>query len=121
MIREFKKEIISILKDIPCPVGFNTVPDESVYPHVTLDLPSSTYQEGLDLFMLDADVWDKGLSTKSVDEIAELVRDKLNRVRICIEELHAVIYYQSMGNVGSEDPSLKRKVLTFQVQIRRIK
>lgn len=121
MIREFKKEIISILKDVPCPVGFNTVPDESVYPHVILDLPTSAYQEGLDLFMLDVDVWDKGLSTKSVDEIAELVRDKLDRVRICIEELHAAIYYQSMGNVGSEDPSLKRKVLTFQVQIRRIK
>ena len=46
MIREFKNEIISILKDIPYPIGFNTVPNESVYPHIIFDLPTSVYQEG---------------------------------------------------------------------------
>lgn len=118
MIRELKKQIRDELKDIGYPVGFNSVPDMAIYPHVILDLPTDMYQEGLHNLSLDIDVWDKADSTQNIDTIAETIISRLNRICLRDNNHHAVIHLLSMGSFASEDPTLRRKTLIFNIQLR---
>lgn len=118
MIRELKKEIRSMLNDLGYPVGFNSVPDGQIYPHIILDLPVDLYQEGAHNMTLDVDVWDKSESTKNVDEIAEGVIARLNRVCIDLSKSFSVLHLLSMGSFESDDPTLRRKTLIFNLRLR---
>jgi hypothetical protein len=118
MIRELKKEIRSRLIDLGCPVGFNSVPDNEIYPHIILDLPTDAYQEGAHNMSLDIDVWDKSESTKNVDEISEGVIARLNRICLDLSKSYSVLHLLSMGSFESDDPTLRRKTLIFNLRLR---
>ncbi len=119
MIRELKRQIKVELEDVGYPAAFGTMPQREIYPHIVLDLPSDIYQEGLHNLTLDINVWDKSESSANVDAISEMIIDRLDRIRIMSDHHHAIFYFLSMGSFDSEDPTLRRKTLIFNVQLRR--
>ena len=67
----------------------------------------------------DIDVWDKGSSTKNIDEIAEAIESRLDRLRINDEGISIAVYHISTHNVVDSDSSIRRKTCTLEMQVRK--
>lgn len=115
MIREIKKELKKTLDPIT-KLSFEVIPQKAMFPHAVADLVVANYKEGLYNIFLDIDVWDKNTSTKNVDEISEKIIKALNRNKFKVDSIVFVCWFAALQNVGSEDKTLRRKTIRFEIK-----
>ena len=118
MIRELKR-IIKKQIDPISPLALDVMPQANVFPHVVMHITMDMVKEGLHNIVVDFDVWDKGSSTKNIDEIAEKIESKLDRLHLTEKGISAAIYHVSTNNVIDTDSSVRRKTCTFEIQVRK--
>ena len=83
------------------------------------DLTIAYYKEGLYNISLDIDVWDKSTSTENVDIIAEKIIEALDRCSFRNKKIIFTSWFITLANIQSEDKTLKRKTIKFEVQARK--
>ena len=118
MIRELKKQL-KILIDPISKLAFETIPNTDIFPHVVGDLTIAYYKEGLYNISLDIDVWDKSTSTENVDIITEKIIEVLDRCSFRNKKIIFTCWFTTLANIQSEDKTLKRKTIKFEVQARK--
>lgn len=118
MIRELKRLIKKQIDPIS-PLAFDIMPQTNVFPHVVMHITMDMVKEGLHNIVADIDVWDKGNSTKNIDEIAEAIESRLDRLRINDKGISIAVYHISTHNVVDSDSSIRRKTCTFEMQVRK--
>lgn len=121
MLREIKKAIRSQLIQVSPYVYSETADETAPMPHQVFTLSSAIYNAGQYKSFLDVDIWHRAESAGTVDELADQVADKLNNFRYLGSDVEFVIYLANIVPAPSEDETLRRKTVTFELQFRRIK
>lgn len=118
MFRQLKKIIKEELKDIT-DLAFEVIPTDKIFPHAVMTIAMNYYNQGLSNLQLDIDCWDMGTSTERIDQLAEQIIEKLKGFRYRDKNTSIVIYFSSSGYVRDSNVEIKRRLCTFEVQIRK--
>lgn len=119
MIREIKKDLVSKLKAINENVYFHEANEIEVFPHLVYSFSSLPESEGLIKGNLDIDVWNRSNDFSLIDDITENVAILLNKYHYLGEKCGYNLYLLSINNIETDDKTLKRKTIIFEIQIRR--
>jgi len=114
---DLKKLIQTKLKTITTNVYFEEAADNALYPHVVfsfrpIDLGDLSRQD----YTLEIDVWDKGTSTYTVDELSDKIEDLLHTQNLPQDRVLPTFYKLERNAIRDTDKSIKHRLIRFQIQ-----
>ena len=114
---DLKKLIQTKLKTLTTNVFFEQATDDALYPHVVfgfreIDLGDLARQD----YVLEIDVWDKGTSTTSVDELSDKIEDLLQAQNLPQTNILPTFYKIDRKSLPDSDKSIKHRLIRFQIQ-----
>lgn len=115
-MRHLKTQLTTQLKNVYPKVYYENAPDDAVFPYVVYSLGSSYNNRANCIYTLDLDVWDKSTSSKKVDDITKDLIKKLDLTGYIDEEIQYSLYFDRTVDTGSEDKTLKRKTVIFELR-----
>ena len=114
---ELKKLIKSIISEVINTCGFKKVPKDTMYPHATFSFSSVNLGDmNRNDYIIDVDLWDKGESTKRIDEIADNLEEVFNNKNIPQDSILPTFYLMDRRNVEDEDKDIQHVLLRIEVQ-----
>lgn len=120
MIRSIKKKVTAKLREITPNVFSEKADDNALHPYIVFSFPSAPYREGLYSGFLDVDVWDRGDSSAIVDDTSDRIMKDLDCYHFITEDAEATLYLSNVMTVESDDKTLRRKTVIFEIHFRRI-
>lgn len=116
-MKNLRKQLNNILKEVHPQVYFKRAKVGAVYPYIIFDLPNSASIEDMELINLDIDVWDNSTDTTIIEDLATDIWDKLNRLHYVDEDMSFGIYRMARLSLNDEDDiRLNRRLLTFNIR-----
>ena len=112
-----REPITAKLKTL-CPrVYYERAPMDAQFPYIVYAFPNSFMLDEQEIWVLDVDIWDKPLNgdTTALDTLARGVADDLHR--FTIYGPWAQVYRQSRFSLDDDEPSIRRRKITFQVRL----
>lgn len=118
MILEFRKALVGILKEVADEVHYEKAPDTVPYPYIVYDLSELGNDGGNNLLDLEVNLLDYGEDTETVEILSEETQRILHRRYFINDEIQFNSYKLTRMTVPEDDKNIRRKRLTFEIQIR---
>lgn len=115
-MNKLRAELNKTLRTIHPRVYYMTSRDTEAFPYIVYDLPQGYFEDGLEVFNLDVDIWDNQTDTTEIELLAQSIWDKFNRYHFINEDMQFAIYRQARLTVHDDDPRIKRRTLIFQLR-----
>lgn len=115
-MRNLKIQLTAILRAIFARVYYEDAPDDALFPYIVYSFGASYSNRYNEIVPLDIDVWDNNSSSANVDEIVADLKRNLEGLRYIDDEIQFVLYYDRMLDTDSEDKTLKRKTVSFELR-----
>ena len=114
---DLKKLIQTKLKTIATNAYYEIADENAMYPHVvysfrTINLGDISRQD----YILDVDVWDKGRSTTTVDELCDKIESLLHTENLPQTRILPTFYLIDRKSLLDEDKQIKHRLIRFQIQ-----
>lgn len=114
---DLKKLVQTKLKTLTTNVYHEIADKDAVYPHIVfnfrrIDLQDLSRQD----YILEVDVWDKGTSTTTVDDLADSVENLLQGKNLPQTNVLPTFYLIDRRNILDEDKSIRHRQIQFQIQ-----
>jgi len=115
-MEELLKQMVTEVSTV-CKVGAQWVQADTEFPYATYAYQSST-SKNIDEVELTFDIWDKSKSIQQVEDIANEIREKLDRHKFTTEigDFFAVAYHGSQSLITEDNPDTKRIRTIFSVR-----
>lgn len=100
-------------------VFYRIADDKALYPHIVFSLDSSVMNSddsNRQIYNLVVDVWDKGESFETVEDIADSVESLLNKENLPQVSILPTFWQTSRTQVYESDKAIKHIQLRFDVQ-----
>lgn len=111
---ELKKFITRELKTI-CPnVCYQGANDDTPFPYMVYDFSHRKQEVGY-LYFLEINIWDKSISTKEIEALADTLEELLDDTIFDEDTFTASIDLNTRNSVEDSDKSLKRRRLLFDL------
>ena len=111
---DLKKFITRELKTICQSVCYQSANDGTPFPYMVYDLSHRKQEVGY-LYFLEINVWDKSISTKTVEALADRLEELLDDTIFDEDTFTAIIDLNTRNPVEDRDKSLKRRRLLFDL------
>ncbi len=108
--------ITSLLKSVHPRVYFEDAKDSAQFPYVIFEYWTNS-SENKEIGMLEVNVWDSGTDTSQIEMLADRVQEALDRYKYHDDYVFMSIYKAQRSSVRDENKSIKRRRLTFEIQI----
>lgn len=115
-MRDLKIQLSKQLKAVHPRVYFENAPDDAIYPYIVYSFGSSYTNRANEIYALDIDVWDKNQSSRAVDELLSKINKALNMTSYIDDKIQYSLYYDRKLDTGSDDKTLKRKTIVFELR-----
>jgi len=114
---ELKKFLQTKLKTITNKVYYEQADDGALYPHIvfnfrTIDLGDLSRQD----YILEIDLWDKGLDTNAIDKMADDVENLLQGQNLPQTGILPTFYLYDRKSILDSDKDIKHRLIRFQIQ-----
>lgn len=114
---ELKKFLQTKLKTIANKVYYEQADDDALYPHIvfnfrTIDLGDLSRQD----YILEIDLWDKGLDTNAIDKMADDVENLLQGQNLPQTGILPTFYLYDRKSILDPDKDIKHRLIRFQIQ-----
>lgn len=114
---DLKRLVQTKLKTVTAKVYHEIADDKALYPHIVytfrrVDLGDLSRQD----YILEVDVWDKGNSTQTVDNLADSVENLLQAENLPQDNVLPTFYLINRQNILDEDKQIRHRRIQFQVQ-----
>lgn len=114
---DLKRLVQTKLKTVTAKVYHEIADDKALYPHIVftfrrVDLGDLSRQD----YILEVDVWDKGNSTQTVDNLADSVENLLQAENLPQDNVLPTFYLINRQNILDEDKQIRHRRVQFQVQ-----
>lgn len=114
---DLKKLIQTKLKTLTTNVFFEQATDNAIYPHIVFSFREISLNDlSRQDYTLDIDVWDKGTSTTTIDNLADSVEDLFHTENLPQENVLPTFYKIDRKSVDDPDKSIKHRLVRFQIQ-----
>ena len=87
------------------------------YPCIVWNLQELTYEDGLSLQELEADVMDYGADTSPAEAIADDLQKRLDHFQTLTDAFEVSVYRERRQPLQENDKLVIRRRLTFQVRL----
>ena len=118
---ELRKQLQIIFKTITDNIHYEIAPDTSPYPYLVYELSELTYNYGKAVMQLEVNILDYGTSTSVVETLSDTLQDKLNKYHFINDKIQFNIYRLNKITVQEEDKKIRRRRLTFEIQLHELK
>ena len=108
---KLRKHIKEILDKI-VPNCFMTADDTMNFPYTVLDV-----KESEDEVYLEAETWDSGDDTTKIENICDLIKEKLDEYQEFLDDFAIKIYFSGCNTIYDEDKTIKRRIQTFEIHM----
>lgn len=115
-MNKLRTELNKILKEIHPRVYYMKAPDTAIFPYLVYDLPQSYFEDNLEVFNLDVDIWDDKTDTTEIETLAQSVWNGLNSCYFINEDMQFSIHRQTRLTVEDDDPRIRRRTLIFTLR-----
>ena len=115
-MNKLRIELNKILKTIHPRVYFMKAPDTVVFPYVVYDLPQSYFDDGLEVFNLDIDVWDDKTDTTEIETLAQSIWNTLHKYYFINNDIQFTTYRINRMTIQDDDPRIRRRTLMFNIR-----
>lgn len=115
---KLRAEINKILKSIHPRVFHIDSKNKNGFPYLVYSLGQSYYEDNLEIFNLDIDVWDSPSDddTTEIETLANTVWKELDSYYCIGEDFQMSIYRQARLTIEDDDPRIKRRTLIFNLR-----
>lgn len=114
---DLKKLVQEKLKTLTTDVYFENAKPDALYPHVVFSFQRVELGDlSREDFMLDIDVWDKGLSSTAVDDMADSIEDLFQAQNLPQTNILPTFYKEYRLTVPDEDQKIRHRLIRFQIQ-----
>lgn len=97
-------------------VYFQHANEDAPFPYIVYDLPQSYFDNDLEIFNLDIDVWDDKVDTTELETLSQTIWDMLNKYYHIDENMQFTIYRQNRLTIEDDDPRIRRRTLIFNIK-----
>lgn len=117
-MNKLRTQLNKILKSIHPTVFYKKAPDDAIFPYLVYDLPQSYYEDDLETFNLDIDIWDKPVEgdTEELETLSQAIWNELNSYYFINEDMQFSIHRQSRLTIEDDDPRIGRRTLIFNLR-----
>lgn len=113
---KLRTELNKILKSIHPRVYYMKASDTAIFPYIVYDLPQSYFEDNLEVFNLDIDIWDNNVDTTELENLAQSIWNALNKYYHIDENIQFAIYRESRHTLEDDDPRIRRRTLIFNIR-----
>lgn len=109
--------VTTLLKEVNNNVYYIEAPNNTSSPYIVFDFNTvdlNNYPRN-DVFLI-VDIWDKNDDTMTIENLADEIEEKLNRLNYPTDEVLPTIFLSTRYNLTDEDKSIKRRQLRFEIQ-----
>ena len=114
---ELRKQLQIIFENINSNVHYEIAPDTSPYPYLVYELSELTYNYGKAVMQLEVNILDYGTSTSVVETLSDTLQDTLHKLYFINDKIQYSVYRRNRNTVQEEDKKIKRRRLTFEIQL----
>ena len=97
-----------------CPVGSESVSEDTSFPYSTYDYTFSNTQERGDM-RLTLDIWDKSTSVLNIEQLAEDIRELLDDSILRLDNDTTRVYFDRQVSIPDPSDEIKRRRQTYLV------
>lgn len=95
---------------------FMTADDTMKFPYTVLDIKESN-DEIYYPFYLEAETWDYNEDTTKIEQICDLIKEKLDGYQAVLEDFAIKIYFSGCNTNYDDDKIIKRRMQTFEIRM----
>ena len=95
---------------------FMTADNSMQFPYTVLDVKENN-DEIYVPFYLEAETWDSGDDTTQIENICDLIKEKLDGYSTFLEDFAITIYFSGCNTNYDEDKTIKRRMQTFEIHM----
>lgn len=115
-MNNLRTELNKILESIHPRVYFMEAPDKVEFPYLVYDLPQSYFNDDLEVFNLDVDVWDDKDDTTEIETLSQAIWNMFNKYYHIDENMQFSIYRANRMTIEDDDPRIRRRTLMFNIR-----
>lgn len=112
-----RKQLQALLKTVTANVHYEIASESAPYPYLVYGLRELAYDYGKTLMDLEVNILDYGTSTAVVEALADELQKALNKYKFINHEIQFSVYLSTRNTVEEEDKKIRRRRLTFEVQL----
>lgn len=117
---ELRKQLTKIFKTVIDEVHYEVVPDTSPYPYLSFELDEIRNVSGKSFIIAEVNILDRGKS-RLVEEIADNLQNTLHKYYFINNKIQFTSYKLVRNIVQEEDKKIRRRRLTFEIQLHELK
>lgn len=118
---ELRTELQRIFKTITANVHYEIALDNSPYPYLVYETNELYHEYGKTVMQLEVNILDYGTNTSTVESLADTLQKKLHKYHYMNNEIQFSIYRLGRITVQEEDKKIRRRRLTFEIQLYEFK
>lgn len=115
---ELRIAIATELEGIHPDVFYQHAGSSTQFPYIVYNfLPSRMVDEGMEVFLMDVDVWDNKTNTTDIETLAQQIWSKFNRFTHVDDTIYFSAYRDNrFPPIEDDDPSIRRRKMTFEIR-----
>ncbi len=118
---ELREELTRIFKTLIEEVHYEVVPDDSPYPYLSYKLDEIRSEYGKSFIIAEVNILDYGTETRIVEALADKIQERLHKYYFINDNIQFSSYKLVRNIVEEEDKKIRRRRLTFEVQLFELK
>lgn len=118
---ELRKVLTSLFETLIDEVHYDTVDDDAPYPHLQFEARETLYRDGKTIIDLEVNIFDYGTSSRVVEGLADDLQDLLHKYHFINDKIQFTCYKSTRNIVEEEDKKIRRRRLTFEIQLHELK
>lgn len=118
---ELRKQLTTVFKTITDNVHNELQFDAPSYPYLAYELNELYYEYGKSVQQLEVNIMDYGTSTSAVETLADTLQNTLNKYYFINDKIQFSIYRLNRNTIQEEDKKIRRRRLTFEIQLHELK
>jgi len=118
---ELRKELTRMFKTEIDEVHFEIADDSAPYPYLQYEIDEIRNEDGKSVIILEVNILDYGTSTITVETLADDVQKLLHKYYFINDEIQFSSYKLVKNIVQEEDKKIRRRRLTFEIQLHELK
>lgn len=91
--------------------------EDPVYPYIVYSIEELSREDGLTLCELEVDVVGRGKDTMPVETLSDSIQRNFDHWLYLDDEIEAVTYPEKRQTVPSEDKTIIRRRMTFEIRM----
>lgn len=118
---ELRKELTRMFETLIQEVHYEDLDESIGYPYLSYEIDEIRHEDNKSWINLEVNIFHYGTSTEELESIADNIQSSLDKYYFINKKIQFSVYKLKRNSVREKDKEIKRRRLTFEIQLHELK